>query len=109
DVTGDGLLGEIAVKGDGPDVELRAPAQDAFRLTLVGGCGGRDRTSGVLDGPGEGVGGGPGRGRCGWSVRAVEADDGVEVDDAASLVFGDLGEGEGQVVAQVPEGQAARL
>jgi hypothetical protein len=30
----------------------------------------------------------------GWSGRAVEADDRVEVDDAAPLVFGDLGEGD---------------
>ena len=41
-----------------------------------------------------------------WSV---EADDGVEVDDAASLVFGDLGEGHGEDVAQLADSQARRF
>ena len=32
----------------------------------------------------------PGRAGIGWSVRAVKPDGGVEVDQAAALVFGDL-------------------
>jgi hypothetical protein len=49
---------------------------------------------GLVDGGGEQGEGGPGgRGR-GRPGGAVEPDDGVEVDDAAALVFGDLGVGD---------------
>ncbi|GAA3952647.1 hypothetical protein GCM10023085_38940 [Actinomadura viridis] len=37
---------------------------------------------------------------------SVESDDGVEVDDAAPLVFGDFGEGDGEGVAELAEGEA---
>lgn len=53
-----------------------------------------------LDGVGEEFGGGPGRGRGVAAGGAVDADDGVEVDGAALLVLGDLGEGDAGVVAE---------
>lgn len=59
-----------------------------------------DLGGGRLDGVGEEFGGGPGRGWGVAAVGAVEADDGVEVDGAALLVFGDLGEGDAGVVAE---------
>jgi hypothetical protein len=53
-----------------------------------------DGAGGLVDGGGEQGEGGPGgRGR-GRSGGAVEADDGVEVDNPATLVFGDLGVGD---------------
>ena len=56
-----------------------------------------DGVGGLGDGSGEQADGGPG-GRCGVRTGgAVEADDGVEVDHAAALVFGDLGEGDPQL------------
>ena len=54
---------------------------------------------GGADGVGEEFGGGPGRRRGVAAVGAVEADHGVEVDGAALLVLGDLGEGDAGVVA----------
>src|SRR5690606_7486666 len=47
---------------------------------------------GGTNGVGEEFGGGPGRRRGGAAVGSVEAEDGVEVDGAAFLVLGDLGE-----------------
>jgi hypothetical protein len=53
-----------------------------------------DGAGGLGDGVAEQAEGGPGRRGGGRSGRAVEADDRVEVDDPAALVFGDLGVGE---------------
>src|SRR5204863_2286093 len=53
--------------------------------------------SSPVDGGSEQGNSGPGgRGRS-WSGGAVEPDDGVEVDDAAALVFGDLGVGDSEL------------
>jgi len=52
-----------------------------------------DGAGGLVDGDGEQGERGPGRRGSGRSGRAVEAKDGVEVDDAAPLVLGDLGKG----------------
>ena len=48
----------------------------------------------------EEFGGCPVRGRVAGAVGSVEADDGVVVDDAAGLVFGDLGVGERGVLRE---------
>jgi hypothetical protein len=76
---------------NGPYVELTAEGEAVgsavdhrpFHLCL--GCG-------SADGVGQQLGGGPGWRRGVAAFRAVEADDGVEVDGAALLVLGDLGE-----------------
>ena len=69
--------------GQGPGDHSRSgrgyEADDADGLA-DGGCEQTDRRPG-------------GWGGC-WSCRAVEADDGVEMDDPAPLVFGDLGIGD---------------
>ncbi len=71
------------------------PTLPAF-VQDTGACGGG------ADGVVEELGGGPsGRFACG-AGGAVEADDGMEMDLAAFLVFGDLGVGEGGVVPQGP-------
>jgi hypothetical protein len=54
----------------------------------------------------EEVRGDPCRGGVGGSVGAVDADHGVEVDQAAALVFGDLGVGQPGVVGELPHGEA---
>ncbi len=64
---------------------------------------------GGLDGVGEEFGGGPGRGRGVAAGRAVEADDRMEVDGAALLVLGDLGEGDPGVFAEPALGEARTL
>ncbi len=51
------------------------------------------------DGVVEELGGGPGGWGAGGAGGSVDADDGVEVDLAALLVLGDLGVGQGRVVA----------
>jgi hypothetical protein len=56
-----------------------------------------DGTDGLGDGRGKQGDRGPGRRGGGRPGGAVEADDGVEVDHAAALVFGDLGEGDPQL------------
>ena len=95
EVAGDGQVGEGAGagQGDDADVDLGAPADDPaaglgrVRRGAVGdGCGGLP--GGVVQ-----VGGGDGGGRGQQPVRvggvvAVEAEQGVEVDRAAGLVFG---------------------
>jgi hypothetical protein len=47
-----------------------------------------------------------GRGGECVAVAAVEADDGVEVDDATGLVFGDLGEGQAGGAGELLAGEA---
>jgi hypothetical protein len=54
----------------------------------------------------EEFGGHPVRGGVGGSVGAVDADDGVEVDQAAALVFGDLGVGQPGDLRELALGQA---
>jgi hypothetical protein len=51
-----------------------------------------DRSCGLGDGGGEQVEGGPDGWGCGRTAEAIEADDGVEVDEATTLVLGHLGE-----------------
>jgi hypothetical protein len=66
--------------------------------------------AGALGGGADGVveefGGGPGGRGAGGAGGSVDADDGVEVDLAALLVLGDLGVGQGRVVAQGALGQS---
>ena len=104
DVRGDRAFGQflavVEVGGaDGADVELAAEGEGV-------GASVDDRTVHAnlgrrcLDGVGEEFGGGPGRGRGVAAGGAVDADDGVEVDCAALLVLGDLGEGDAGVLAE---------
>ncbi|NBE93044.1 hypothetical protein GUY59_07485 [Nonomuraea sp. K271] len=96
DVRGDSLLGEITAHRDAAYVELGAPAEAAAqRLDLR-----RDDRRRMPSSQCQSVGGRPGRRRRGRAVRTVEADDGVEVDDAPALVLGDLGEGDRRLLAQ---------
>ncbi len=91
---------------DGADVELFAPGQrhgcpvefEAFDFDVGGGVGG-------VDGVGEEFGGAPGRGGVYRAVGAVEADHGVQVDDAPALEFGDFGVGEPGVIREVADGE----
>ena len=52
---------------------------------------------GLVDGGGDQCDGGPGRRGVGWPSGTIEPDDGVEVDHAAPLVFGDLGVGDAEL------------
>jgi hypothetical protein len=91
----------VAAGGDRPYVELAAPRQGAGRESRRGGSRDADGTGGLIDGGGEQGNGDPGgRAGVGWPGEAVEADDGVEVDDAATLVFGDLGVGDPELYGQ---------
>lgn len=93
------LLAVVEVGGaDGADVELAAEGE-GVGAAVEGRAVNVDLGGGRLDGVGEEFCGGPGRGRGVAAVRAVEADDRVEVDGAALLVFGDLGERDAGVVA----------
>jgi hypothetical protein len=93
-VRGDLGIGHVTVGGDRADVELAAPRQGAGRESWRGGSRDAYGTGGLVDGSGEQRDGDPGGRGVGWPGRAVEPDDGVEVDDAAALVFGDLGVGD---------------
>jgi hypothetical protein len=113
DVGGDGpfgqLLAAVEVGGpDGADVELAAEGE-AVGAAVDDRAVDADPGGGGADGVGEQFGGGPGRGRGVAAGGAVEADDGVEVDGAALLVLGDLGEGDAGVLAEAPLGQAGAL
>ena len=68
------------------------------RSARAGGDG--DGGGGLADGVAQQRGGVPGRGRLVVLAGCVEADDGVEVDDAACLVFGDLDVADAQHRAQ---------
>ena len=86
--------------GDGPQVELGAPAE--YERCPVGSVRGeRAARAASVIGVAQRVGVEPGRWGVGGSVGAVEADDGVEVDQAAALVLGDLGVGQPGVVGEV--------
>jgi hypothetical protein len=113
DVGGDGPFGEflavVEVGGsDGADVELTAEGE-GVGASVDDRSVDADLGRGGGDGAGEEFGGGPGRGRGGGVAGAVEADDGVEVDGAALLVLGDLGEGDTGVVAEVALGESGAL
>ncbi len=90
----------MAAWGDGPDVVLVAPGQSACREAGGGRGGDGDGRDCMRDGGGEQRRGCPGGRAGGGAVRAVESDDGVEVDDAAPLVFGDLGVGDPELLAE---------
>ncbi len=101
EVAGDHLVGDgpIAGDADGPDVELLAPGDvPAGRVEVVGFGGEGGVAGGVFDGVDQVEQPDPGRWRDDRvevvGVDAVEADDGVEVHDSASLHFGDLAVGE---------------
>lgn len=94
DVGGDSPICQGCVGGGGgylAYVDLVAPGQFAVS-DGVGDDGEADAGGGGRDRFGEEGGGCPGGRAFGVAVGAVEADDRVEVDDAAFLVFGDLGE-----------------
>jgi hypothetical protein len=91
DVTGDLGICQLPRSRDRTGVVFAAPGQAPGGDSRSGGRDDGDGADRLVDGGGEQAEGGPG-GRCsGWSGGAVEADDGVEVDDPAPLVFGDLG------------------
>ncbi|CAM5249382.1 hypothetical protein STANM309S_05338 [Streptomyces tanashiensis] len=95
DVGGDGLFGDVGAVAegfDGADVELGAPAEAAGGLVASGGDGdGRVRVGGGgTDGVGEALGGGPRRRWRVRTVRAVDADGGVEMNGTPLLELGDL-------------------
>lgn len=101
DVGSDLGVGEFAAGGDRADVVLGAPSECAG---WVGRCG-RGGDAGCLERSGDGGAelgdGGPGGRRCGGSVWAVQPDDGVEVDDTATLILGDLGVGDAGLCPEV--------
>ena len=75
---------------DEPGVGLRAEAEpDGLVLVLDDDSGGG---GGLADGVAQQVGGDAGGRGLVVLAGGVQADDGVEVDDAACLVFGDLDE-----------------
>ncbi|GAA2395410.1 hypothetical protein GCM10010404_61240 [Nonomuraea africana] len=90
-VRGDSLIAQFAQFGRDVDrsyVELIAPPDGRGRSVLYSD---RDLTGGLAYGPVEQVDRDVVRRAVGWSVRSVEPDDGMEVDQAASLILGDLG------------------
>src|ERR1019366_3537786 len=96
-IGGDLGVGQVSGGGDRPDVVFATPVQGAGRRAGSGRGFQVDGAGGLDDGAGEHVEGGPG-GRGGRRPGgAVEPDDGVEVDHAAALVFGDLGVGDAQL------------
>ena len=94
DVTGHPGVGQLPGRHDRPDVELTAPGKGPGRDPWCGGSAHLNGAGGLADGVGQRAEGSPGRRSGRWPGGAVEADDGVKVDNAAPLVFGDLGVGE---------------
>lgn len=94
------LLAVVEVgRSDGANVELAAE-DEGVGAAVDDRAVDTDLGDGGFYGVGEQLGRGPG-GRWGVaSVGAVDADDRVEVDGSALLVFGDLGEGDAGVVAE---------
>ena len=82
-----------------PQVSVRAGSPGAAGVVTL------TARAALADGGGEHGGGGPGGRGVGWPGRAVEPDDGVEVDDAAPLVFSDLGVGDPQLPSEGFDGQ----
>src|SRR6266542_2691574 len=113
DVVSDGLRAELAASAgqvaaagpDGPGVYLVTEPQHHDGLVL----GEADRPAGsgggAGDRPGQQSGGIPGGRRLVVLSCGVEADDGVDVDDAACLVFGDLDVADREQVAELPLGE----
>jgi hypothetical protein len=112
DVGSDRAVGEVGavevVAADGADVEL-APEGEGVGAAVDDGTGDAGGGDGGADGVGEQFVGGPGGRRGGATVGAVEADDGVEVDGAAPLVLGDLGERGPSVLAEGALGEPGAL
>jgi hypothetical protein len=93
-------VGHVAAGCDRPYIELAPPGQRAGREARRGGRGDPDGAGGLVNGGSKQSEGGPGGRGVGWPGGAVEPDDGVEVDDAAALVFGDLGVGDPQLCGE---------
>ncbi|GAA3352169.1 hypothetical protein GCM10020366_00800 [Saccharopolyspora gregorii] len=102
DVGGEPVVGDLPVavfevrgvgRLDGADVDLPAPGQFVCPPVDLGG-GDPDLLMGGVDRIREEFRTGPGGCFVGGAVGSVEADDGVEVDRSAPLVFGDLGVGQ---------------
>jgi hypothetical protein len=87
-------VGHVAAAGDRADVELATPSQRASQEPRRGGFRDADGAGGLVDGVGEQGDSGPGGRNRGRPGGAVEPDNGMEVDDATTLVFGDLGVGD---------------
>ena len=83
---------------DDPGVGLRAEAERHGLAVVVDGEA--DGGGGLADGVAQQRGGVAGRRGLVVLAGRVEADDGVEVDDAACLVFGDLDEPDAELGAQ---------
>ena len=81
-------------------VGLGAEAEPDARAAGAGRGVDADSAGGQRDGVAQDGGGVPGRGQGVAVAGGVEADHGVEVDDAACLVFGDLDVADAQVGAQ---------
>ena len=96
-------------RGDGAEVELRAPAEHQRVCRPGRVLVSMAARAAAGDGVAERVEGEPGRWWVGGSVGAVEADDGVEVDEPAPLVLGDLGVGQPGVVREVPTRDTNRV
>ena len=104
DVAGDGLVGEVRRSMVIGRTSTWAP-QRSVATAVRRPRGWSTVTAAAACAYGVGRGGRRRPSRAGASVgpvRAVEADDGVEVDDAAPLVFGDLGEGDREDCRAVP-------
>jgi hypothetical protein len=91
DITGDLGISQVPGSRDRPGIVFAAPGQGPSGDFRSGGRDDVDNADGLVDRGSEQAEGGPGgRGR-GWSGGAVEADDGVEVENPAPLVLGNLG------------------
>ncbi len=113
DVAGHGAVGEFGAArevggADDAYVELAAEGEPV-RVAVEGRARDGGGSGGGFDGVGEELRGGPCRGWGVGAVVAVESDDGVEVDGAASLVLGDLGEGDAGVLAEGALGESGAL
>ena len=91
------MISPSSVSLDDAGVDLGAPGDvPAFRLGRMGDGGEPGRAGHGLDDAGQHVGGDRGRWRDGalgvGGVEAVEAEDGVEVDQPAALELGHLGD-----------------
>lgn len=113
DVRGDGPIGQrlAAVevgRPDRADVQLPSegegmrPPVDLWTLSV-------SSAGSALDGISQQLGRGPGRRRRFAALRAVDADDRMEVDSTALLVLGHLREGDPGVVPEGPLGEPGAL
>jgi hypothetical protein len=100
DVGSDPRVREIPSRGDGSDVVFTAEVHSARRQSGHGLEVKMDGARGVGDGHGEYVERCPGRRRGCRPGGTIEPDDGVEVDHAATLVLGDLGVRNAELLGQ---------